>query len=66
MPASPHEQPPPAQRPDPFRDPLLASAGLHRLAHKAHILVLTGTRFRAQGHRRMEEEVQIESTVTLN
>lgn len=56
----------PSEWPDLFCDPLLASAGLDRLAHKAQVLVITGTSFRAQGRRRIEEEVQIESTVTSN
>ncbi len=51
----------PSEWPDLFCDPLLASAGLDRLAHKAHVLVITGTSYRAQGRRRLEEEVQIET-----
>lgn len=54
----------PSEWPDLFCDPLLASAGLDRLAHKAHVLVITGSSFRAQGRRRIEEEVQIDTTVT--
>jgi DNA replication protein DnaC len=54
----------PSEWPDLFCDPLLASAGLDRLAHKAHVLVITGTSFRAQGRRRIEEEVQIDNTIT--
>jgi DNA replication protein DnaC len=50
----------PAEWPDLFGDPLLASAGLDRLAHHAEILVITGTSFRAQGRKRLEQEVQIE------
>lgn len=42
--------------PDLFGDPLLASAGLDRLADNAHTLVITGTSFRAQRRElRMEE-----------
>jgi DNA replication protein DnaC len=54
----------PSEWPDLFCDPLLASAGLDRLAHRAHVLVITGTSFRAQGRRRIEEEVQIDHTAT--
>jgi DNA replication protein DnaC len=54
----------PSEWPDLFCDPLLASAGLDRLAHKAHVLVITGSSFRAQGRRRIEEEVHIAHTVT--
>lgn len=50
----------PAEWPDMFGNPLLASAGLDRLAHRAVVLVITGTSFRAQGRRRLEEEVHIE------
>ncbi|NJN84110.1 MAG: ATP-binding protein [Caldilineaceae bacterium] len=50
----------PAEWPDLFGDPLLASAGLDRLAHHAEVLVITGTSFRAQGRRRLEEEVTID------
>lgn len=54
----------PTEWPDLFCDPLLASAGLDRLAHKAHVVVITGVSYRAQGRRRIDEEVHIESTVT--
>jgi len=49
----------PSEWPDLFGDPLLASAGLDRLAHAAEILVISGASFRAQGRQRLEEEVQI-------
>ena len=49
----------PAEWPDLFGDPLLASAGLDRLAHHAEVLVITGDSFRAQGRKRLEEEVTI-------
>lgn len=49
----------PQEWPDLFGDPLLASAGLDRLAHHAEILVITGTSFRSQGRKRLEQEVQI-------
>lgn len=49
----------PSEWPDLFGDPLLASAGLDRLAHRAEVVVIAGTSFRAQGRKRLEEEVQI-------
>jgi DNA replication protein DnaC len=52
----------PSEWPDLFCDPLLASAGLDRLTHKAHVLVITGSSYRAQGRRPITEEVQIETT----
>jgi hypothetical protein len=39
----------PTEWPDLFGNPLLASAGLDRLAHHAETLVITGCSFRAQG-----------------
>jgi DNA replication protein DnaC len=36
----------PSEWPDLFGDPLLASAGLDRLAHRAHLLTITGRSFR--------------------
>ena len=39
----------PTEWPDLFGNPLLASAGLDRLAHHAEMLVITGRSFRAQG-----------------
>ncbi|MDY7041252.1 MAG: ATP-binding protein [Chloroflexota bacterium] len=48
------------KRPDLFGAPLLASAGLDHLTHRAHAVVITGASFRAQGPRRLEEEVHIE------
>lgn len=50
----------PSEWPDLFGDPLLASAGLDRLAHSAEILVIQGASFRAQGRQRLEEEVHID------
>jgi len=47
----------PAEWPDLFLDPLLASAGLDRLTHRAEVVIIRGTSFRAQGRRRLEEEV---------
>ena len=51
----------PAEWPELFGNPLLASAGLDRLAHHAEVVVITGTSFRAQGRRRLEQEVQLEA-----
>lgn len=48
----------PAEWPDLFGNPLLASAGLDRLAHHAETLVITGTSFRAQGRRQLAQEAQ--------
>ncbi len=44
----------PAEWPDLFGNPLLASAGLDRLAHHAETLVITGSSFRAHGRQREE------------
>jgi len=52
----------PKEWPDLFGSPLLASAGLDRLTHRAHILVITGTSFRAHGAHGMQQEVHIESS----
>jgi len=52
----------PAEWPDLFGDPLLASAGLDRLAHLAQVLVITGPSFRAQASRTLLQEVSIEPT----
>lgn len=40
-----------------FGDPLLASAGLDRLTHRAEVVIIQGTSFRAQGRQRLEEGV---------
>jgi DNA replication protein DnaC len=45
--------------PELFGVPLLASAGLDRLTHKAHIVVITGTSFRAHSSHITETEVPI-------
>lgn len=50
----------PGEWPDLFGNPLLASAGLDRLAHHAEVLVVTGASYRAQGRQRLEQEVTIE------
>ena len=52
----------PEEWPDLFGSPLLASAGLDRLAHHAYTVVITGTSFRAHGTQDPEKEVPIEST----
>jgi DNA replication protein DnaC len=49
----------PTEWADLFGDPLLASAGLDRLAHYAEVLVITGHSFRAQGRKKLQEEVPI-------
>jgi len=49
----------PAEWPDLFVDPLLASAGLDRLLHHAEVLIITGSSYRAQGRQRVEQEVFI-------
>lgn len=49
----------PGEWPDLFGNPLLASAGLDRLAHAAEVLVIQGTSYRAQGRQRLEAEVQL-------
>lgn len=45
----------PSEWADLFSNPLLASAGLDRLAHHADILILQGDSFRAQSRRKLEE-----------
>ena len=45
----------PTEWPDLFGDPLLASAGLDRLAHRAETLLITGPSFRAQGRNPLEQ-----------
>jgi DNA replication protein DnaC len=47
----------PAEWPDLFRDPLLASAGLDRLMHRAEALIIRGASFRAKGRQQLEQEV---------
>jgi len=47
----------PAEWPDLFGNPLLASAGLDRLTHHAEMIVITGQSFRSQGRIRLEQEV---------
>ena len=50
----------PAEWPDLFGSPLLASAGLDRLLHHAETFIITGQSFRAQNRHRIEQEVTIE------
>lgn len=50
----------PSEWPGLFGNPLLAAAGLDRLAHHAEILVIQGDSFRARGRQRLEKEVTIE------
>lgn len=52
----------PSEWPDLFGDPLLASAGLDRLTHRAEVLIITGASYRAQGRQRLEQEVPREPT----
>jgi DNA replication protein DnaC len=52
----------PAEWPDLFRDPLLASAGLDRLLHRAEVVIIRGDSFRAQGRKRLEQEVLLEQS----
>jgi len=40
-----------------FVDPLLASAGLDRLAHNAHVLIITGSSYRTHSHELLNKEV---------
>ncbi|HUV93433.1 MAG TPA: ATP-binding protein [Anaerolineae bacterium] len=50
----------PNEWPELLGDPLMASAGLDRLAHQAEIVIITGSSFRAQDRRRLEQEVLTE------
>jgi len=50
----------PGEWPGLFGNPLLAAAGLDRLAHHAEIVVIQGDSFRAHGRQKLEEEVKIE------
>jgi DNA replication protein DnaC len=54
----------PAEWPDLFRDPLLASAGLDRLMHRAEVVIIRGTSFRAQGRPWLEQEVLLDQQKT--
>jgi DNA replication protein DnaC len=50
--------------PDLFADPLLASAGLDRLTHRADVIPITGASFRAQRPRQAEKEVPIVTSLS--
>ncbi len=50
----------PEEWPDLFGEPLLAAAGLDRLTHQAHVVVITGASFRAH---QSQEVMPIESPV---
>jgi len=52
----------PEEWPDLFGEPLLASAGLDRLTHQAHIVVITGASFRTRGRSTTQQEVSIKHT----
>lgn len=52
----------PAEWPDLFADPLLASAALDRLLHHAEVLVITGPSFRAHARQVHPQEVPIVPT----
>jgi DNA replication protein DnaC len=52
----------PEEWPDLFGSPLLASAGLDRLTHRAQMVVITGSSFRAHGTQDPGKEVPTEST----
>ena len=53
----------PSEWPALFGDPLLASAGLDRLAHRAEVIILQGKSFRAQSHKTLVTE-GVESLLT--
>ena len=48
----------PGEWPQLFGDPLLASAGLDRLAHRADVLIIRGESYRAQGRKQLEQELE--------
>jgi len=50
--------------PELFGDPLLASAGLDRLTHRAELVIITGSSYRAHGPRGPETEVPIAAAAT--
>jgi DNA replication protein DnaC len=52
----------PTEWPDLFGNPLLAAAGLDRLAHHAATLVITGRSVRAQGRQPIEHPVSALAT----
>jgi DNA replication protein DnaC len=52
----------PSEWPDLFRDPLLASAGLDRLLHRAEVVIIRGDSFRVQGRQRLEQEALLDQS----
>jgi DNA replication protein DnaC len=52
----------PEEWPELFGSPLLASAGLDRLTHRAPMIVITGTSVRVCEAKKPVKEVSIEST----
>jgi len=46
---------PPAEWPGLFGDPLLASAGIDRLCHRAEILIIRGQSFRSYQRQQQED-----------
>lgn len=50
---------PPGEWPGLFGDPLLAAAGIDRLAHRAEIIIIRGDSFRAQSRKRLEQEADL-------
>ncbi len=51
---------PPSEWPGLFGDPLLASAGIDRICHRAEVIIIRGDSFRAQGRQLLTEEVETE------
>jgi len=51
---------PPSEWPGLFGDPLLASAGIDRICHRAEMIIIRGESFRAQGRQSLIEEVALE------
>ncbi|MEW5980586.1 MAG: IS21-like element helper ATPase IstB [Acidobacteriota bacterium] len=49
----------PAEWPDLFQNPLLASAGLDRLLDRAEVVIIRGPSFRSKGRKNLLEEVQM-------
>lgn len=49
-----------------FTDPLLASAGLDRLAHNAHVIVIQGPSYRARARQQLEKEVTLSTTPVIS
>lgn len=49
-----------------FTDPLLASAGLDRLAHNAHVIVIQGPSYRARSRQQLEKEVTLSTTLAIS